>query len=75
MPRPGYELTHSADVFSVFVVSAILCHSCSAVCGVRQPWTLSLSSYSTIFQNCHIREQEVLKHVEGEVMYRMLSEG
>ena len=46
VPRAGYETMNSADESRVFVVAAVLCHSCNAIRTVRQPWTVSLGGYN-----------------------------
>jgi hypothetical protein len=46
IPRAGYETTNSADGSRMFVVAAFICHSCTAIRTVRQPWTVSLSGYN-----------------------------
>jgi len=46
IPRAGYETTNSADESRVFVLAVVLCHSCTAIRPVRQPWTVSLSGYN-----------------------------
>jgi len=46
IPRAGYETRNSADEPRVFVLAAVMCHSCTAIRTVRQPWTVSLSGYN-----------------------------